>query len=80
MQGDEMKLCPHCQTVMEEKPGSDGDLKLPQLPADDQPPALKVTRVRWECPKCPHIEESRRRECGVGLCSFLGDGEASPPR
>jgi transposase len=55
---DEMKVCPHCQTVMEEKPGWDGDLKTPQLPADDQPPALKATRVRWECPKCPHIEES----------------------
>jgi hypothetical protein len=49
---------PHCQTVMEEKPGWGGDLRTPQLPADDQPPALKATRVGWERPKCAHIEES----------------------
>jgi hypothetical protein len=40
MQGDEMKVCPHCQAVLEEKPGWDGALKMPQLPADNQPPAL----------------------------------------
>jgi hypothetical protein len=55
---NEMKTCPHCDTVMEEKAGSaDEMLKLPQQLADDQPPPLKVNRVRWSCPKCSHVEE-----------------------
>jgi hypothetical protein len=53
-----MKVCPNCQTSMDETPGCGGELQMPQLPADDQPPALKATRVRWECAKCAHIEES----------------------
>jgi DNA-directed RNA polymerase subunit M/transcription elongation factor TFIIS len=55
---DEMKTCPHCETVMEEKAGSGGEvLKIPQQLADDQPPLMKATRVRWNCPKCNHVEE-----------------------
>jgi hypothetical protein len=49
---NEMKTCPHCDTVMEEKAGSaDEMLKLPQQLADDQPPPLKVNRVRMELSK-----------------------------
>jgi hypothetical protein len=55
---DEMRTCPHCDTVMEEKAGSGGEmLKIPQQLADDQPPPMKVNRVRWSCPKCSHVEE-----------------------
>jgi hypothetical protein len=55
---NEMKTCPHCDTMMEEKAGlADEMLILPQQLADDQPPPLKVNRVRWSCPKCSHLEE-----------------------
>jgi hypothetical protein len=53
-----MKTCPHCNKVMEEKAGSCGEMmNLPQLVADDQPPPMKVNRVRWHCPSCNHVEE-----------------------
>lgn len=55
---DEMKTCPHCDTLMEENAGTGGEmLKMPQQIADDQPLPMKVNRVRWSCPKCSHVEE-----------------------
>jgi hypothetical protein len=55
---DEMKTCPHCDTMMEEQPDSGGEmLKIPQQLADDQPQPMRVNRRRWRCPKCSHLEE-----------------------
>jgi hypothetical protein len=53
-----MKTCPHCDSMMEEQAGSGGEmLKIPQQLADDQPPPMRVNRVRWRCPKCSDVEE-----------------------
>jgi hypothetical protein len=59
-EGDEMKVCPHCQTVMEEKPGWDSDLKMPQLTAYDQAPALNATRIVGNAPNA-HILKNHFR-------------------
>jgi hypothetical protein len=54
--GFKMRTCPICQRVMTEERKQSQVPSLPQRPAEGAP-ITDVSRIRYECSHCHHIEE-----------------------
>jgi hypothetical protein len=54
-----MKACPHCHIPMlEVKPSVVASAPEPTQLQEDGPAIKCVSRVRFECPQCHHLEEA----------------------